>query len=79
MKVSKLTVQTEEDIPVIAALPYHVAFDNDELPEEMNYDAEQQLTTYFSSGGKGYSTSRDDDSVWTLIPYTTKSDTKKDD
>ena len=64
---------------MIAALPYQVAFDNDDVLEEMSYDAKLQLTSYFSSGGKGYSTSRDDDSVWTLIPYTTKSDTKKDD
>lgn len=74
MKIEKSIDKSDVIMPVIAALPYSISLEENEIIEKGNYNPDSQLTTHFSSSG---SYSREDDSsgYWT----NSKSDTKKDD
>ncbi len=74
MKTVKLVDQTDVVMPVIAALPYSIVLEDNELMEEGNYNPELQLTTNM---GRDYSTSSSDDSAGGI--FSSKRDTKKDD
>lgn len=73
MNITKMSVNTDAVIPLIAALPYGVVLD---APDEarIEYDPMAQLTRY---AGRDFSTSRYDESAGGI--FSSKSDTKKDD
>lgn len=75
MQVEKLLNNTNDVMPLIAALPYRISLDL-EAPETGVYDPAQQQTIH-TMGKRDYSTSREDDSAGGWL--STKSDTKKDD
>ena len=62
-------------MPLIAALPYAITAEDNEVGTSPRYDAISQLVVH--AGGRDYSTSREDDSAGGL--FSTKGDTKKDD
>lgn len=73
MNVTKLNINTDAVIPLIAALPYGVALDAPDY-EPVDYDARTQMTRY---AGRNFSTSRYDESAGGI--FSSKSDTQKDD
>jgi hypothetical protein len=76
MTVSAVIVETDDVIPLMAALPYEIAISDPDVTAQYEYDPHRQLTI-FSKGPRDYSTSRCDESIWSI--FETKSDTKKDD
>jgi len=75
MQATKLHIKTDAAIPLIAALPFALATSGAETGASFNYNPVTQLATF--QNGRGYSTSREDDSAGGL--FSTKSDTQKDD
>ncbi len=76
MHVLKLNLKTEGAMPLIAALPYAVAIDNESQDAGFAYNPRSQLATFAAS--RDFSTSREDESIWGLFSKS-RSDTKKDD
>ena len=74
MHVEKMFVKTNAAIPLMAALPYGVTFDEDPQVSFL-YDPETQLTRF---AGRNFSTCRNDESINPLFGKS-KSDTSKDD
>jgi len=74
MKAEKLIIQLEGEMPVIAALPFSISINENEMPKKGIYNPKTQLTTHF---GRGYSTCQYDDSAGGI--FETKRDTQKDD
>ena len=74
MHAQRMVINTEAVIPLMAALPYAITLDE---PDEqgIDYDPRSQLTVY---AGRGFSTSRYDESVNPLFGKS-RSDTQKDD
>lgn len=73
MQVEKLSVNTSSIIPLMAALPYGISSDEEEV-EKFTYDPAKQITRF---AGGNFSTSRYDESAGGL--FQSKTDTKKDD
>jgi hypothetical protein len=76
MNATKLAIKTDAAIPLIAALPFALATSGAETGASFNYNPATQLATF--RNGRGFSTCREDESVWSLFGPS-KSDTKKDD
>jgi hypothetical protein len=76
MFVEKIVVTEPRVIPLIAALPYAVRADRDELETSSSYDANSQLSRF--AGGRNYSICRYEESVNPLFGKS-RSDTQKDD
>lgn len=74
MHAERLAVSTNAVIPLMAALPYAITADEPD-ENDINYDPLTQLTVY---AGRGYSTSRYDESVNPIFGKS-RSDTQKDD
>ena len=68
----------DKKIPVIAALPFRVFYDREEMERALEdiptYDPSQQRTTY---AGRDYSRSRDEDSAGSF--WSSRPDTREDD
>lgn len=73
MQVEKLSITTSSIIPLMAALPYGISSDDEEV-EKFAYDPSTQITRF---AGGNFSTSRYDESAGGL--FQSKTDTKKDD
>lgn len=76
MLVEKFVITEPWVIPVIAALPYAVRADRDELETSFAYDAVSQLSRF--AGGRNYSTCQYEESVNPLFGKSRR-DTQKDD
>lgn len=76
MQVEKLLNNTNDVMPLIAALPYRISLDLEAPDTAVAYDPTQQQTIC-TMGKRDYSTCREDDSAGGWL--STKSDTKKDD
>jgi hypothetical protein len=72
MQAQRLTINTDEVVPLMAVLPYSIVVDDHEEGHPQ-YDPHSQLTVF---AGRNFSTCRQDESVGFL---TSKSDTQKDD
>ncbi|HVT29798.1 MAG TPA: hypothetical protein VHE81_17400 [Lacipirellulaceae bacterium] len=76
MTIRKLIVNTRGAMPVIAALPYALAFSGDTGGGGgFAYNPNSQLSEF--SASRDFSTCREDESVSSF--FKTKSDTQKDD
>jgi hypothetical protein len=75
MIATKLNIRSDAAIPLIAALPYALAFvGSADTSHGFAYNPQSQLSTF--SASRDFSTCREDESVGLLR---SKSDTKKDD
>lgn len=74
MKAEKMIDRSVNKVPVIAALPYSISFEENEKTEAGTYIPSLQLTHHISNG---YSTSSYDESAGGV--FQSKRDTKKDD
>ena len=76
MTVSKVVDTSTSVVPLIAALPFEITIEREDVPfpSQESYDPGQQRTIY---AGRDYSTCREDDSAGGI--FSTKADTKKDD
>lgn len=74
MHAERLVINTNAVIPLMAALPYAVTADADEVTG-VQYDPETQLTFF---AGRNFSTCRVDESINPFFG-TSKADTQKDD
>lgn len=72
MQAQRLTINTDEVVPLMAVLPYSIIVDDDEEGHPQ-YDPLSQLTVF---AGRNFSTCRYDESVGI---FNSKSDTQKDD
>lgn len=75
MQITKQCLPAAQRIPLIAALPYRIVAERDDVVGDVQYDPMTQLTRF--AGRRDFSTSREDESAGGL--FSSKSDTKKDD
>lgn len=76
MTTEKLVINSSAVMPVIAALPYSILMEENEVATMGNYNPKLQQTIFAVSSGS--STCRNDDSI-NRFPMGSKSDTSKDD
>lgn len=74
VRIEKLIDTTARVVPLMAALPYHVEVEEEPVGAGPQYIPVLQRTIF---AGRGYSTSRYDESAGGL--FSSKTDTKKDD
>lgn len=72
MQIEKIINRSANQLPIIAALPFSISFD-ESVAEIGDYNPQQQLTRF---AGRGYSTCRYEESVGI---FNSRSDTQKDD
>lgn len=77
MIITKLIDETKKAIPLIAALPYAIYVESNGGEASISYNPDLQRT-FFAANRHGFSTCRENESVWPLFGQS-KSDTKKDD